>query len=73
MSELEQKVLEIYKRLVMAEHEAGKIECFTAGNKETYDWARGYQEGVGKALDLLGPVLGLGVKLEEEASGCGGH
>lgn len=63
----------IYEALVRKEHEAGKIEIFLAENQETFDWARGYQEGVGKALDLLGNFLGLGVKFDEEGNAVNGQ
>ena len=43
----------IYQTLVMAEHEAGKTEIFLADSQETFDYARRYQDGVGKALDTI--------------------
>ena len=43
----------IYQTLVMAEHEAGNTEIFLADRQETFDYARGYQDGVGKALDMM--------------------
>ena len=52
----------IYGTLVMAEHEAGKTEAFLADSRETVDYARGYQDGVGKALDLLGAFMNMEVR-----------
>lgn len=48
-----EELMAIYETLVLAESEAGKVEIFLADSKETFDWARGYQDGVGKALDLM--------------------
>ncbi len=64
-TEFEQKVFEIYEQLVYEEHDANKRpRCFE--KDITREWVSGYQDGIGKALDLLGGLLGLGVKFEED-------
>lgn len=69
-----ERVFEIYKRLVMAEHDASKNRRPVGMRHDSVsdDWVLGYHAGVGNALDLLGPVLGLGVKFDEEGNAVNG-
>ena len=55
----------IYQTLVMAEHEAGKSIGFDKTNPKNM-YLDGYLDALGKALDLLGGALGLGVKFDSE-------
>ena len=64
MRELEELVA-IYQTLVMAEHEAGKSIGFDKTNPKNM-YLDGYLDALGKALDLLGNFMGLGVKFDSE-------
>ncbi len=55
----------VYEQLVYEEHDAGKRIGFDKTDPENI-YLDGYLDALGKALDLLGPVLGLGVKWSED-------
>ena len=72
MTEMERdNVLAAYESLVREEHEAGKSIGFDKTDPKNI-YLDGYLDALGKALDLLGTALGLGVKLGQEDSVANG-
>lgn len=63
--EKDDELLAAYETLVYEEHMAGKSIGFDKADPKNI-YLDGYLDALGKALDLLGPVLGLGVKLGME-------
>lgn len=56
----------VYQTLVLAEHDSAKYIAPRDAPEggASRDWLDGYCAGVGRALDLLGEFMGLGVKVE---------
>ena len=72
MTEIEKdNVLAAYESLVYEEHKAGKSIGFDKTDPKNI-YLDGYLDALGKALDLLGDALGLGVKLGQEDSAANG-
>lgn len=55
----------IYQTLVWEEHDKGKSIGFDMTDPKNI-YLDGYLDALGKALDLLGDFLGLGVKFDED-------
>ena len=63
--EKEDEPFAVYEELVREEHEAGKSIGFDKTDPKNI-YLDGYLDALGKALDLLGGALGLGVKFDSE-------
>lgn len=62
-----EQVFKVYERLVFEEHNAGKSILFDMTDARNV-YLDGYLDALGKALDMLGGVLGLGVKFDEDGN-----
>ena len=72
MTEMERdNVLAAYESLVYEEHEANKSIGFDKTDPKNI-YLDGYLDALGKALDLLGGALGLGVKFDSEGKATNG-
>ena len=69
--EKEDELFAAYEELVREEHNAGKHIGFDRTDPKNA-YLDGYLDALGKALDLLGPVLGLGVKFDSEGKAVDG-
>ena len=62
----------VYQTLVMDEHNAGKSIGFDRTDPRNM-YLDGYLDALGKALDLLGDFMGLGVKIGMEDDDANGR
>ena len=69
--EKEDELFAVYEELVREEHNAGKLIGFDRTDPKNV-YLDGYLDALGKALDLLGHVLGLGVKFDSEGKAVDG-
>lgn len=69
--EKEAELFAAYETLVREEQEAGKSIGFDKTDPKNI-YLDGYLDALGKALDLLGDVLGLGVKFDSEGNAVNG-